>query len=73
MAKPDQPEHYGVFVKDGMERVAGTPADAVAARFDGWTEKTPATAKAADAPATETGGGDVAGDSSTKTSTRSNK
>ncbi|MFI7608783.1 hypothetical protein ACIBTV_27235 [Micromonospora sp. NPDC049366] len=27
------------FEKDGKERAAYSPADAVALRFDGWTEK----------------------------------
>ncbi|MFG3710884.1 hypothetical protein [Micromonospora sp. NPDC047730] len=32
-------EQFKTFVKDGKERVAYSPSDVVALRFDGWTEK----------------------------------
>lgn len=36
-------KNFGTFTKDGEERVAASNAAAVRLRFDGWTEKKPAT------------------------------
>jgi hypothetical protein len=62
--------HYGVFTKDGQagERTAETPGDAVQLTFDGWSVKTPATAKGA--PSNPARTGDTAGDTGTSKTTR---
>lgn len=56
MAKPATP--LKTFVKDGKERVAYSAADAVALRFDGWTEQAePASAPASKPTPTKTDSG----------------
>lgn len=70
-------EHYGVFTRKNnetgvtYEREAHSPGDAVKFAFDGWAQTADATAKDAQAAASDAAG-DVAGDStSTKSKTAS--